>query len=398
MRILIAHESPLGGGGVESYLTSLMPALTARGHRLAFLHHDSRSADGPLSLDRTGLPSISVADKGLPSAMAWTRAWAPDVCFSHNMRQLEIDAALANEWPTVKMMHGYFGTCVSAQKAHAFPSVQPCGRTFGNACLALYLPRHCGQLRPALMLKQFAWTSRQRALLAQYAEIVVASDHMAAEYRKHGVPGVQLTSAPLFPTVSAADGPRPLPAEPTILFAGRMTRLKGGEVLVRAVAAACRTSSRRLRLLVAGDGPELIRLRALAERLAVDAEFTGWVSGEERLALFRRATIAAVPSLWPEPFGLAGLEAAAHGVPAVAFDVGGISQWLHDDENGRLVRDVGNSEAFGEAMAALIQSPSDLERLGRGALRVARELSIASHLDALERVFGRAVRRGRVVA
>jgi glycosyltransferase involved in cell wall biosynthesis len=398
MRILIAHESPAGAGGVESYLASLMPALVARGHQLAFLHHDSRNHGGSTALAHPGMPSISVADQGLPSAIESTRAWGPDVCFSHNMRQLEIDAALASEWPTVKMMHGYFGTCVSAQKAHAFPSVRPCARTFGNACLALYLPRHCGRLRPVTMLEQFSWASRQRALLPLYAQLVVASDHMAAEYRNHGVPGEQITSAPLFSTLALVDGPRPLPAEPTILFAGRMTPLKGGEALVRAVAAASRAAGQPLRLLIAGDGPELVRLRALVERLGVDAEFTGWVTGEERLAVFRRATIVAVPSLWPEPFGLVGLEAAAQGVPAVAFDVGGISQWLHDDENGRLVRDVGNSEAFGEAIAALVQSPSDLQRLGRGALRVARELGVASHLDVLERVFARAVRRGRVLA
>ena len=399
MRILIAHEAPAGGGGVETYLSYLMPALAARGHEIAFLHHNPRADAGPTRLDdQSGVPSIGVADEGLPAALSRVRAWRPDVCFSHNMRQLEVDAALASAWPTVKMMHGYFGTCVSGQKAHAFPSVQRCTRTFGAACLALYLPRRCGQLRPALMLQQFSWTTRQRALFSQYAQIVVASDHMAAEYRRHGVPGEQVTSAPLFPSLTPLDGARLWPAEPAVLFAGRMTPLKGGEVLVRAIAVASRIVNQPIRLLLAGEGPEESRLRAAALRLGVDAEFAGWVTGDARLALFRRATIVAVPSLWPEPFGLVGLEAAAQGVPAVAFDVGGISQWLRDDENGRLVREVGDADALGEAIASLIQHPSDLQRLAAGALRAARELGIVHHLDALDRVFARAVRRGRAVA
>lgn len=391
MRILIAHEALAGGGGVETYLAALMPALAARGHQLAFLHHNCRSDVGPTRLDLPGVPLAGVADDGLEAAVGAMRAWRPDVCFSHNMRQLEVDAALAGEWPTVKMMHGYFGTCVSGQKSHAFPTVQPCSRTFGSACLALYLPRHCGQLRPALMLQQYGWASRQRALFGRYAHVVVASDHMAAEYGRHGIGPDRLTTARLFPTALTADAPRPLPADRTVLFAGRMTTLKGGDVLIGAAAAANRRLDRPVRLLMAGEGPERGRWTALASRLGVAAEFTGWLGGAELAALFRRASVVAVPSLWPEPFGLVGLDAAVHGVPAVAFAAGGISQWLRDGVNGRLVPEIGDSQALGSAIASMVENPAELERLGRGAAAVARELDINTHVATLERVFTRAV-------
>jgi hypothetical protein len=102
----------------------------------------------------------------LHEALGWVSEWRPDVCFSHNMRPLDVDDRLAADWPVAKMMHGYFGTCVSGQKAHAFPGVQPCTREFGAACLPLYLPRRCGQLRPLKMMREFAWASRQRSLFA----------------------------------------------------------------------------------------------------------------------------------------------------------------------------------------------------------------------------------------
>src|SRR5438034_1221443 len=63
----------------------------------------------------------------------------------------------------------------------------------------------------------------------------------------------------------------------------------------------------------------------------------GWVTGEERWRWLRTASLLAVPSTWPEPFGLVGLEAAALGVPTIAFDVGGVRDWLRPDENGFLV-------------------------------------------------------------
>jgi len=112
--------------------------------------------------------------------------------------------------------------------------------------------------------------------------------------------------------------------------------------------------------------------------------FTGWVSGDARVDLIRRASVVAVPSLWPEPFGLSGLEAGIHGVPAVAFDVGGIREWLRDGVNGVLVRERGDAIAMGRALAAVLGDAAALRRLGEGATTIARELSIEAHLARIE--------------
>ena len=69
---------------------------------------------------------------------------------------------------------------------------------------------------------------------------------------------------------------------------------------------------------------------------AVSIEFAGWQDETGRARLLADADALVVPSIWPEPFGLVGLEAAAAGVPAIAFRVGGIPEWLHDGENGCL--------------------------------------------------------------
>jgi glycosyltransferase involved in cell wall biosynthesis len=240
------------------------------------------------------------------------------------------------------------------------------------------------------MLEQYGWASRQRALFDRYAEVVVASRHMAEEYGRHGIGADRLTVAPLFSTESEPLSARPLPAHHTVLFAGRMTRIKGGASLVRAAAVANRLLPVPLRLIFAGDGPDLPRWRELAARLGVTATFTGWVTGAERTAVLRSASIVAVPSLWPEPFGLVGVEAAVHGVPAVAFDVGGIGEWLQDGVGGRIVRDIDNAASLGRTIAAMCSTPGELVRLGDGARRAARALSIDAHLDILERVFSRA--------
>ena len=65
MRILIVHEAPAGAGGVESYLASLMPALAARGHEVAFLVYNTRTEGGPTRLLDLRVPSASVSACGI---------------------------------------------------------------------------------------------------------------------------------------------------------------------------------------------------------------------------------------------------------------------------------------------------------------------------------------------
>src|SRR5207248_7749720 len=103
---------------------------------------------------------------------------------------------------------------------------------------------------------------------------------------------------------------------------------KGGHHLIEALPRAAAALGRRLTLVVAGDGPEEARLEALARRRGVPAEFRGWVTAAEREALTRGVDLLAVPSLWPEPFGLVGIEAGCVGVPAAAYAAGGIPDWL----------------------------------------------------------------------
>lgn len=389
MRILIAHEALAGGGGVETYLETVIPALRARGHDVAFVHYNRRSAAGPTRLEFDSIPSFGVEDAGLSQVIGEIRRWAPDVCFSHNMRPLDVDEALLQEWPVVKMMHGYFGTCISGQKCHASPQASACERSFGAACLVLYGPRRCGHLRPLRMLNDYRWNVRQRTLFDRYAAVVVASAHMADEYQRSGLAADRVTAIPLFSpwTISGA---RMDTTVPTVLFAGRITALKGARLLADAVAEAQTRLNAPLRLIVAGEGPERAALEKRTKALNLEASFTGWVTGSERLALFRRSSVLAIPSVWPEPFGLVGLEAASVGVPTVAFDVGGIWEWLRDGFNGRLVNPEGGAPAFGAALAGVLADSRTLASLSAGAVARARDLTVARHVTRIEPILARA--------
>jgi glycosyltransferase involved in cell wall biosynthesis len=385
MRILFANDGAGDAGGVQSYLAAVMPALAARGHELALLHLREVGSEG--SPAPAGAPHFRAREGDPAGSLAQVRAWAPQLVFSHNMRELGLERGLLDTAPVVKMMHGYFGTCIGGQKTHLFPRAEPCDRVFGPACLALYLPRRNGRISLPYISAQYRWATQQRALFPRYAALVTASQHMRREYQRNGMAAERVHANPLFSTLPLAEEAPP-PAEFNLLFLGRMTRLKGGDLLLRALALASRRVGRALPLTMAGDGPPRAEWEALARSLGVRVTWAGWVDAAERLRLLRAASLLVVPSVWPEPFGLVGLEAGAQGVPAAAFAVGGIGEWLRDGENGRLVRgDPPRPEALAEALAWAAENPAELAAMRPRAREVARRMSLDAHLERLEAVF-----------
>jgi glycosyltransferase involved in cell wall biosynthesis len=394
MRILIANEALTGGGGVETYLATLVPALQARGHEVGVLHDNPAAEQGPQRIAPDGTWRAGVQDEGSPiRAIERVREFAPDVCFSHNMRRLEIDARLADAWPVVKMMHGHFGTCVSGQKAFGFPASAPCPRTFGPGCLAYYFPRRCGEASPSALVARYRWGLEQRALFPRYRSIVVASRYMRDEYLRAGAAEKSVHAIPLFAPPCTPDVPLVRARPVDVLFLGRLTALKGPDVLIEAAACAGHRLGRAVKIVMAGDGPLSGRLRELAGARGIDAAFPGWVDGEQRGRLLRDAAILAVPSRWQEPFGLVGLEAAAYGTPAVAFDTGGIRDWLQDDVNGRLVESRAGAEGMGAALAAILERPDLHARLSAAAREVAARFSVDGYVRALTSVLAGAAQR-----
>jgi glycosyltransferase involved in cell wall biosynthesis len=318
------------------------------------------------------------------------------------MNVLDLDRALMARWPVVKFMHGYFGTCIGGQKRHGFPTAQPCDRRFGVGCLALYGPRHCGELKPGPFVRHYWWAREQHRLLPRYRTIVVASEHMKREFVQNGVEGSRIQVNPLFPTHNeqlvgsgfSRTNIQGLKADPTddgdctVAFVGRLTVLKGGDLLVDAIAQASARLGRTIRLLLVGDGPQRAAWEQRASERRVPCTAVGWLNGGDRWAALRSATLLALPSSWPEPFGLVGLEAAALGIPAVAFDVGGVREWLRPGINGCLAP--GNpprASGLADALVEALSNGDELKAMGVRAVGVAKEMSLERHLDRLDAIF-----------
>jgi glycosyltransferase involved in cell wall biosynthesis len=225
-----------------------------------------------------------------------------------------------------------------------------------------------------------------QALLSKNRAIAVASGHMRTEYLRHGVEAKRVHVVSLPPTGVQADPnpPQRQGARNRLLFLGRLTDLKGVDYLLRALRPAERELGRTLALTVAGSGAEEARLRALARQLQLNVEFTGWLDAAERTRRIRESDLLAAPSIWPEPFGLVGIEAGCAGLPAVAYDVGGITEWLRPGESGEIAS--GNpptASGLTDAIVRALADPEHYQRLSRGAWEMARRFTMAAHLEKL---------------
>ena len=100
---------------------------------------------------------------------------------------------------------------------------------------------------------------------------------------------------------------------------------------------------------------------------------TGWLTFEETQALYGRASVVVVPSLWQEPFGLVAVEAMAAGVPVCASDTGGLRDIVRHDDTG-LLYPAGDAAALAGSLGRLLDSPELCAALGQaGAARVRQE-------------------------
>ncbi len=149
----------------------------------------------------------------------------------------------------------------------------------------------------------------------------------------------------------------------TLLFLSRIDKGKGARETIDAYALL-KPRYPGLKLVVAGDGPELTGLRRhAAARGAVDVEFLGHVSGQAKHDAFARSHVYVMPS-HGEGMPVSVLEAMAHGLPVVTCAVGGIADFFVHGEMGLLAARP-EAACVAAALEPLIAGSSLRARIGR---------------------------------
>jgi glycosyltransferase involved in cell wall biosynthesis len=214
---------------------------------------------------------------------------------------------------------------------------------------------HYGAVKgPMIAIGNRGMATAERALVDMFLPVsqVVAD---AAKLREHRNRYRVIPNFLPEPHRSASEEkPLDLPRD-FVLFAGDVSADKGIGVLVEAHG-------------LLDDPPPLVVIgRVLEPDLLTDSvRAVGVQPHEVVLDAFRRCTVAVVPSLMHEAFGLVALEAMSEGRPVIASRIGGLPDIIRDDEDGILV-EPGNVEALGAALARVLTHSPVRSRLGDAA-------------------------------
>jgi D-inositol-3-phosphate glycosyltransferase len=239
--------------------------------------------------------------------------------------------------------------------------------------------------------------------IAQQADLLIAStadegDELIGSYgadpdRVYVVPpGVDLAT---FQQLDRAAARRTIGYDTgrLLLFVGRLERLKGVEVAIRALALLRDRDHDDVRLIVLGedvregDESEKERLKSIASELGVRdrVDFLGSVAQHE-LPYFYSAADACVMPSYSESFGLVALEAQACGCPVVAAGVSGLRSVVRDDVSGYLI-DGHDPALFAERIGRLLADPDLAQQMGRRGSLLAQRFSWTRTADRLESLF-----------
>jgi glycosyltransferase involved in cell wall biosynthesis len=373
-------------GGAERYWETVLPALASEGVRVRLLAREIARGAAPGVAAR----ELRWADDGGPPSAAAARAVVdelrrerPDVVVTASVFDtavLDAVRAAAPRW--IARVHDHRAFCPTGDRV--FPQFEAvCSAPMGGACRGATIVRGCVHGPRPSSFRRIAEREGLRDRLALADGVLVSSEHMRATCIANGIDAARIAiTPPPLPDAAYAARPAKRPHARTLLFASRLTPRKGLRSLLSSLAHI--PAADRPHLVVAGDGDAEERdARAQAEADGVGVTWRGHLTASTLRAAIDAADAVAVPSLWPEPFGLIGIEAQARGRPAVAYRVGGIGEWI--DGAGIAVRR-GDEGALASAIGAVLDERAWPE-LAATARERAERYRLGAHVERMFDIF-----------
>ncbi len=283
--------------------------------------------------------------------------------------------------PSVRLVHAHFGPDGVLVAPEARRAGVPLVVSFhGYDATRLPLDPETGR----------AYREQLRALFAQAPVLLAASDFLAARLRALGAPEHAVvrhyTGIPVPPFRAPGHARR-------VVFAGRLVPVKGVEDVLHAVAALP-DGLRDTPVHLYGDGPLRAHLERRARELRVRAEFFGHRPHAEVTRALADGGVFCAPSRRSpdgaeEGLGTVYLEAAAAGLPVVAYRSGGVGEAVADGATGLLAPE-GDRRALTSAVHRLLADPEQGRALGlAGRHRVEQRFDVEAQTAALERTYDR---------
>ncbi len=385
MRILFVHERFGALAGAEANLYITATALKERGHTVA-LAHGTPTGKGESHWRETFATTYPLHVDGANISEALAHYY-PDVVYVHKTADLDLLQALVDsKRPLVRMVHDHDIYCMRSYRYNVFTR-EICHKPAGLHCIfpcgAVLKRDREGQL--PFKLQSYSDKCREIELNKRFHRTVVVSNYMRDELLLNHFDAKKIEIHPPVPRPGDSSLRSNFNERNLILFAGQIIRGKGVDVLLKALSRL----KVKFECVILGDGSHREYCEKLSTRLGLDrcVRFVGFVPQEDLKQFYRECSVVAVPSVWPEPFATIGMEVMRYGIPVVAFDVGGLRDWLIDGVNGYLVPWM-DEVAFAQRLEELLSNKAKAKTFGANGLALAEEkFSFPQYISDLECMF-----------
>ena len=400
MKILHINQNlSVAGGGITQMIRDFSPALHENGARIYCLTAEDIK-ETPAGIEQ------HIYLRAIREANAPTDTWQTelektlitnniDLVHVHEVKNLDIVQYLIDKLPVVIHLHNYGWWCPGNDQFYASTD-ENCPISTSWKCIPNAYFKKCNNRHPKRLIPSIINGYKKKGIWDENVRFIASSEYMRRRATQVGIAFDKISVVPYavekkrFTRGSrkAVEGLEP----GYILYVGRFSQSKGVEYLVDAFSYIENFDHQ---LVLVGDGAHRGKIESHIKRLGLENKVSllGWREGEELSRLFHNCSMLVVPSVWNEVFGIIGLEAMAASKPVVAFDVGGISQWLDDNITGLLVsrKDI---RELSLKMASLIRNPRLAEEMGRlGLERFQKEFTTEMQAVNLMKVYSKAIRK-----
>jgi glycosyltransferase involved in cell wall biosynthesis len=391
MRILYVHERFGALAGAEANAQITAQELGSRGHCLGILHGAS-TGKGEETWNRTFPNKFPLhCTHNASAATEALHKFQPDLIYVHKMADLDVIETLVESGvPLVRMVHDHDIYCMRSYKYDYFTR-KICTRSVGPHCVFPCLASVARDRDGGFPLKWVSYSDKKRevALNRRFNRMNVVTTYMRDELLNNGFdPGRIEIHAPV-PSMGDPNLRSSFSDRNLILYAGQIIRGKGVDVLLESLALL----KSNFECVILGDGNHRAHCEELSRKLGLEARvtFKGFVPQEELKAYYRECSVVALSSVWPEPIATIGLEVMRYALPVVAFDAGGIKDWLLDGYNGYLVPWM-DRQKYASRLDQLLADKPLARQLGENGLRLVSErYDFDQYIVDLETMFERVI-------
>ncbi|MDJ0691881.1 MAG: glycosyltransferase family 4 protein [Xenococcaceae cyanobacterium MO_188.B32] len=372
MKVLLVNDYGTPTGGAELIMLSLRQQLRKLGHDARLFASSARPLNKASKADYECLGTTSKFRTLLQSANPWAFHRFSQVLSKFNPDVVHVRIFLTQLSPTIlpllinipTIYHVAWYRSICPLGTKRLSNGEMCQDSVGVTCYKnKCLPVH-DWLPITFQMK--LWKDWQHAF-----NLIVANSHFVK--KQLAIQGVNATEV-VWNGIPSRQMCPDLSPYPTVVFAGRLVREKGVNILIKAFCDVVRQIS-EAKLLIAGEGSEKNDLLALTSDLELQDSITflGHLSREEMEHVFKGAWVQVVPSQWQEPFGLVAAEAMMRGKPVIASNLGGLTEIVHNHKTGFLFK----HDDIQELTSLIIKILSN-SNLARNMGKAGREFALAN--------------------